>query len=79
MLCAISVLHNAVLVTVFQTFCISRSNDVRLSVFCLLWRHAKVRGQLIEKFVDQILSHGCMDDIKREELEKACKKENLIG
>ena len=28
---------------------------------------------LIEKFVDQIPSHGCMDDIKREELEKACK------
>ncbi len=31
--------------------------------------------QLIEKFTDQISAHVCMDDIKPEELEKACKKE----
>ena len=30
--------------------------------------------QLIEKFADQISFHGCMDDIKREELKKVCKK-----
>ena len=31
--------------------------------------------QLIKKLVDQILCHGCIDDIKWEELEKVCKKE----
>ena len=30
--------------------------------------------QIIEKFVDQISFHKSMDDIKLEELEKACKK-----
>ena len=40
----------------------------------LLWRRAKIRERLIEKFVDQISSHGCIDGIKRKELEKACKK-----
>ena len=30
---------------------------------------------LIEKFVDQISSHGCMNNIKLEELKKACKTE----
>ena len=29
--------------------------------------------QLIEKFVDQISSYECMDDIRQEELEKTCR------
>ena len=34
----------------------------------------KFVGELIEKFAEQISSYGCMDDIKREELEKAYKR-----
>ena len=37
-----------------------------------------MRAWLIEKFVDQISSHECIDDIKREKLKKACKKYHTV-
>ena len=41
---------------------------------CNLYLRVKVRVCLIEKFVDPISSHECIDDIKREEFDRTCKK-----
>ena len=49
---------------------------LRTATRCHPWRDAKVCGQLIKKFADQISSHGCMDDAKREGSDKACRNEN---